>query len=61
MKTGIHFIINDSGQTVAVQFDVKKYRQYIEDILDGIEADSRKDEERISIETVKAKLKNIVS
>jgi hypothetical protein len=46
---GVNYITDDSNKKVAVQIDLKlleKYDEEIEDLIDGIIAESRKDEEK---------------
>lgn len=57
---GINFITNDKNEKIAVQIDLKsieKHQESIEDMLDGILAEARKDEEKIPLEKVISKLK----
>lgn len=57
---GVNFITNDKNQKIAVQIDLKsieKHQEAIEDMLDGILAEARKDEEKISLAKVISKLK----
>lgn len=52
---GINFVTDSNNIKVAVQIDLKlleKQENKIEDFIDGIIAESRKDEERISLEDV---------
>ena len=47
---GISFVTNEKNEKIAVQIDLKaieKHHEAIEDLLDGIIAESRKDEEKI--------------
>ncbi|MCY7359192.1 MAG: hypothetical protein LH609_17395 [Rudanella sp.] len=41
---GINYMTDDKGIRTAVVIDLKTYGEEIEDFLDGIEAESRKDE-----------------
>ncbi len=44
---GINYVTDDSNKKVAVQIELKllqKYDEQIEDLIDGIIAESRKDE-----------------
>ncbi len=46
---GVNYVTDASNKKVAVQIDLKlleKYDEEIEDLIDGIIAESRKDEER---------------
>jgi hypothetical protein len=56
---GISFVTNDKNEKIAVQIDLKaleKYQETMEDLLDGIIAESRKDEEKIPLEDFLNKL-----
>ena len=57
---GITFITDETHNKRFVQIDIdqlEKYQNKIEDLLDVIIAESRKDDEEISWEEVKAQLK----
>ena len=57
---GVSFVTNDKNEKIAVQIDIKsieKHQESLEDLLDGILAEARKDEEKISLDTVIKKLK----
>ncbi len=57
---GIHFLINEKNEKIAVQIDLKTMDQYheeIEDLLDGIIAERRKSEEIIPLSKVVKNLK----
>jgi hypothetical protein len=57
---GISFVTNEKNEKIAVQIDLKaigKHQKAIEDLLDGIIAESRKDEEKIPLSKVISKLK----
>jgi hypothetical protein len=57
---GVHFLTNAQNQKIAVQIDLKTITQRqeaLEDLLDGIIAESRKDEEKIPLSKVLKKLK----
>jgi len=52
---GVNFVTDSNNNKVAVQIDLKileKQENQIEDFIDGIIAESRKDEERVSLEEV---------
>lgn len=53
---GINYMTNEKGKKTAVVIDLAMYSEYLEDFLDGIEAESRKNEPKISFEEVKKKL-----
>lgn len=57
---GINFITNDKNERIAVQIDLKaweKHHEAIEDLLDGIIAEARKDEEKTPLSKVISNLK----
>ncbi len=57
---GISFVTNDKNEKIAVQIDLKaieKHHEAIEDILDGILAEARKDEEKTPLSKVISNLK----
>ena len=54
--TGIQYVTDAKGRRVAVQIDLKKYRDLWEDIEDVLVSRSRRDEKRIPLEKVKADL-----
>jgi len=52
---GVNYVTDLSNKKVAVQIDLKlleKYDEEIEDLIYGIIAESRKDEEKIPLEEV---------
>lgn len=53
---GIHFILDDNDNKVAVQFNYSMYKEYLEDFIDGLIAESRKNEDSISLEDAVKKL-----
>jgi hypothetical protein len=57
---GVSFVTNDKNEKIAVQIDLKsieKHQEAIEDLLDGIIAESRKDEDKVSLSKVIGNLK----
>lgn len=57
---GVNYVTDASNKKVAVQIDLKlleKYDEEIEDLIDGIIAESRKDEERKPLDKVINSLK----
>jgi hypothetical protein len=57
---GITYVTDDSSKKIAVQIDLKvltRYDEDIEDLLDGIIAEARKDEERKPLSEVVKQLK----
>lgn len=60
LMKGVNFVTNESNQKVAVQIDIKlleKYNSHMEDLLDGIIAESRKNEPRSALTDVIKSLK----
>jgi len=53
MLKGIHFVVDESGEKVAVQIELKKYGNLWEDFYDTLIAVSRTDEPRETLEEVK--------
>jgi hypothetical protein len=52
---GVTYVTDDKNRKVAVQIELKlleKYDEEIEDLIDGIIAESRKTEERVPLEKV---------
>ncbi len=41
---GINYMIDENGDRTAIVIDLKTYGEEIEDFLDGLEAESRKNE-----------------
>ena len=54
--TGIQYVTDEKGGKVAVQIDLKKYRELWEDIEDVLVSRSRRREKRIPMYKVKAGL-----
>lgn len=54
--TGIQYVTDERGRKVAVQIDLKKYRQLWEDIEDVLISRARRHEKRVPLEKVKAGL-----
>ncbi len=54
--TGIQYVTDEKGRKVAVQLDLKKHRELWEDIQDVLVSRSRRYEERIPLDKVKAGL-----
>jgi hypothetical protein len=55
--TGIQFVTDEKGRKVAVQIDLKKYGDKLEDFWDGLISESRRNEKGIPLEKIKADLK----
>lgn len=49
---GVNYLINDAGERTAVVIDLKTYGDELEDFLDGLEAQSRRDEPKEDFEAV---------
>lgn len=54
--TGIQFVTDAKGRKVALQIDLKKHAALVEDIWDGLVAESRRKEKGIPFEKLKADL-----
>ncbi len=57
---GVTYVTDEQNKKVAVQIDLKvleKYDDEMEDLLDGIIAESRKDEARVTLSKVIGNLK----
>ena len=54
--TGIQFVTDEKGRKIAVQIDLKKYKDLWEDIEDVLVSRSRRHEKRIPLNRVKANL-----
>ena len=52
-RNGIRFVVDESGEKIAAQIDLKKYRNLWEDFYDTLMAASRTDEPRETLEEVK--------
>ncbi|HEY1730709.1 MAG TPA: hypothetical protein VGG15_03125 [Terriglobales bacterium] len=53
---GVQFVTDEKGRKVAVQLDLKKYGALLEELWDGIIAESRRKEKGVPYERVKADL-----
>jgi len=53
---GVQYLVDDRGERRAVVIDLKKQGELWEDFYDRAVAESRRDEPRESLETVKAKV-----
>jgi len=53
---GVQYVVDDAGQRTAVVIDLRKHAELWEDFYDRAVAESRRDEPRESLESVKAKL-----
>jgi hypothetical protein len=54
--TGIHFVTDEKGRKVAVQIDLKKHGEKLEEFWDGLISESRRKEKGIPLEKIKADL-----
>jgi hypothetical protein len=54
--TGIQYVTDAKGRKVAVQIDLTKHGELWEDIQDVLVSRSRRNEKRIPLDTVKARL-----
>ena len=54
---GIRFVTDQDNKKIAVQLSYDVYGEYLDDIIDGLIAESRKDDEKISLEDFTAELK----
>ncbi len=57
---GVSYVTDDQDNKIAVQIEIDLFRrsgEELEDLIDGIIAESRKDEERIPLEKVLKNLK----
>jgi len=54
---GIKYLVDEKNNKVAVQIDLEKYGELVEELLDVIEAEERKDDETITLEELKEELK----
>jgi len=53
---GVHYLVDDRGARQAVVIDLKEQGELWEDFYDRALAESRRDEPRESLESLKAKL-----
>ena len=54
---GIHFVTDQNNKKVAVQLSYNVYGKHLDDLIDGLIAESRKNDEKISFEEFTAELK----
>jgi hypothetical protein len=54
--TGIHYVTDEEGRKVAVQIDLREHADLWEEFEDVLVSQSRRNEVRIPLEQVKAKL-----
>lgn len=53
---GIHFVVDGKGRKVAVQIDLERYGDALEDLFDQLLAEERKDDERIPFDLVRRRI-----
>jgi hypothetical protein len=54
--TGIQYVTDEDGRKVAVQIDLREHAELWEEFEDVLVSESRRGEERIPLEQVKAEL-----
>jgi len=54
---GIHFVMDEEGNKVAVQIDLEEHSELWEDIYDVLTAEARAQEPRASLKAVKQSLR----
>ena len=54
---GIEYVVDDKGNRIAVQIDLKRYSNLVEDVFDVIIARQRANEPTVSWEAAKKRLK----
>lgn len=54
--TGIQFVVDEKGEKLAVQIDLKRYGAILEDFWDGLISESRRREKGIPLDKIKADL-----
>lgn len=56
---GINYLTNDKGVKTAIVVDLKFYKNHVEDFLNGIQAESNRQEETIPLrEAIKIRKEN---
>ena len=53
---GIQYVTDENNKKIAVQLSYEVYGEYLEDLIDGLIAESRKDDEKISLEELTEEL-----
>ncbi len=53
---GIHFVTNQKGKKVAVQIDLERHGEMLEDFYDQLVAEERKHDKRIPLSEVRKRL-----
>ena len=59
MIKGVQYVVDDLGKPKAVVIDLRKHRKLWEDFYDRALAESRREEPRESLESVKARLADL--
>jgi len=54
--TGIHYGMDEDGRKVAVQIDLREHAELWEEIEDVLVSESRREDESIALDQIKAKL-----
>jgi hypothetical protein len=54
--TGIQYVTDEKGRKIAVQIDLRRHADLWEEFEDVLVSESRRDEECVSLESVKTKL-----
>lgn len=59
---GLNYVVGQNGENVAIQINLKDHDEqlsdYVEDLLDLLEVEARKDDESVSWEKAKEELKH---
>ncbi len=56
---GIQYVVDESGEKIAVLIDLKEHRELWEDLYDTLIAEQRRDEPRESLDEVKKRLRQL--
>jgi len=54
--TGIDYVTDEDGRQIAVQIDLRQHAELWEEFEDALVSESRRNEESLSLDQVKAKL-----
>ena len=54
---GINFVTDENNKKIAVQLSYEVYGKYLEDLIDGLIAESRKNDEKMTLEEFTQELK----
>ena len=55
---GIRFVTDQNNKKIAVQLSYDVYGDYLDDLIDGLIAESRKTDEKITLEELTTELKS---